>query len=380
MSHTHLSDSADGGFPRWTGLAALPALAMSLAMCATNEDAPVPEPTQTPTSEARSELVDVESLCAPSGFERIEVFATHAEAAPQQDTLGEVRPPVRMPQGARYTPWTSGRALAATDEWLLVADSDNGDLVLIQRATLGVRSKVKFGGRPEQVVVGPDGIAWVTLRHGGAVLRVDPDGLEGARPDEAVVEVLRGTEPYGVALDRTGAVVYVTLAGDDFLVALDSATGAELARIPTRRRPRSIAVSDFGLVVVHQDGDPMIVSLDADGLPLSGEVRSATLRVRNPWQAVTPDLFVPDGFTHHAGRSLSATVDPSTGDVLLAHIVIVPGNFSSLFEAMVDQAQTPEGFDIPSAGYGGVGALVNFDVPFRPVESTIPWWAPSWHR
>ena len=52
-----------------------------------------------------------------------------------------------------YKPWASSRAIATRGDDLLVVDSDNGNLVVMDQETLVVTATVPMGTRPEHVLV-----------------------------------------------------------------------------------------------------------------------------------------------------------------------------------------------------------------------------------
>ncbi len=278
--------------------------------------------------------------------------------------------------------WTSGHGLAATDAFLFVVDRDNGALVRMDRATLAIDKTLPVGARPEQVVVGPDGSAFVTVRGAGEVVRVGPDFTVAAR-------VAVGLEPFGIALAIDAKTAYVTMSTAAEVVALDTTTLAELDRIRTLDVPRGIAVSpNKWLAVVHQQADVANIPLDDQGLMLNELALPAVLRQASPADHMT-------GARIHAltsTRALAAAVSPETGGVFVAHVMAAPGNEADFLAGATMVVNTgPDGAPMPPSeadmvpangspagssggvpsdgGYGSTSSVgATFNIPTRPVE------------
>ena len=266
--------------------------------------------------------------------------------------------------------WTSGHGLAVDGGRLLVVDRDNGDLVAMDRASLAVTARVAVGGRPEQVVVGPDGAALVTVRRSGEVVRVDAQLNVTARAKV-------GAEAYGVALGVDGHTAYVTLPLEAELVVLDAATLTELDRVATDDLPRGVAVSPAGwALVVHQNLPAATFPLDQDGLIGADAVKPLALRMGNPFDLVTGERL---GNLHQL-RALAAAINPETGGGLIAHVQAAPGTEFD-FEMRARNAITgvdgapmpPDAGGDSGGGYGSSpgGSGASFDVPTRPIEVSV---------
>ncbi|MDP6946476.1 MAG: beta-propeller fold lactonase family protein, partial [Myxococcota bacterium] len=236
-------------------------------------------------------------------------------------------------------------------------------------------------------MVGPQGDAWVSLRHGGSVVRIAAD------TNTVDLEVEVGTEPYGLALSPDGSRLYVTIAGEDQLVVLDAVTGEEVDKAATLAHPRSVVFSDRQVVVVaHLDAGAREFPIDDDGTVASFNLNFA-YRVGNPWQAVNDhstmivsELDFETGVqSHFAGRGVAITTDPEHGDVYLAHNQVAPGTPERLivaavqagFELLVDDPDSPHhdgktsNGGTPNGGGYGSGSVTDFNTPFRPVEPSI---------
>jgi len=286
-------------------------------------------------------------------------------------------------------PWRSGRAIAASPEELFVVDTANGMLVVLDPSDLTVLRSTLFGAttRPEQVVVGPEGDAWVTLRHGRSVAHV-PAGAE-----EADLTIDVGVEPYGLALSPDGSRLYVTVAGEDELAVLDGVTGERLSQAQTAPHPRGVVFTDREtVVVVHQDAGVLEYAIASDGT-LGSVVQEQDVRVGNPWQIASMDSLAQELFgleeapsSHFGTRAVAVATDPERGDVYVAHVQVAPGTveqllFTSLngLNSQMPNAEPSDGDsagEAPEPGVGGgsaygMGAATRFNTPFRPVEPSI---------
>ncbi len=148
---------------------------------------------------------------------------------------------------AAIGPWTSGSAMAVSDTEIVVADEDNGAVVFMSRITGEVARTVELGGRPSELVLGPDGDVWVTLRSAGQVARIKAGGHEASH-----VETV-GLEPTGLALSVDGSVLVVALWGEDTALALEPDTLRVLDTTPVGARPRTVSINSESVVTVAGD-------------------------------------------------------------------------------------------------------------------------------
>ena len=292
---------------------------------------------------------------------------------PAANTAGDVTPvfPSIYPEApalleATAPAWTSGHAIAATDDEVFVVDRDNGALVLLDRGTLDVVRSIPVGARPEQIVVGPTGEAWVTVRRSHLLVRVSPGA---SAPD---LEVALAGEPLGIAMSDAGDRLFVGLFGARELVVLDATTGDSLDGAPVSGLPRGLAVLGDRVIVTRQTQGPETYRLLGGELgaidPAVGE-----LRVGTPADVA----FDPARLAGlHATRVVAVAPDPSGDRSYVAHIQAQPGQPDALLE-LVEPA---EGSDTASGGgYGAPSEPVNvlatgpfdFSPPARPVEPMI---------
>jgi hypothetical protein len=113
------------------------------------------------------------STARPDFFDPNAAGMEESQVLPAVDTALEAPAPLTE---AAPPAWLSGRALASSATELFVVDRANGTLDILDREQLTEQVTIALGTTPEQLVVGPDGTAWITVRGAGHVARVDPEG------------------------------------------------------------------------------------------------------------------------------------------------------------------------------------------------------------
>jgi YVTN family beta-propeller protein len=252
--------------------------------------------------------------------------------------------------------WLSGHPIVADEDHIYVADRDNGALKILDADTLEVLRAVPVGGYPEQLVVDPNGSAWVVCRDDGHVARVPADA---ALPD---LTVIVGTEPIGIALSVDGSRAYISVRGSQEIVVLDTLDGSELQRTAGGARMRSIAVSPKGwLGLVLENAGIQRIKLNDDG-SLDQESTLPTRRLRLGLPSEASMGFVARGTSLHGSRAVGATLHPGTGAMLVPHTQSAPG-------ASTDGNMPATGTD----SYGGASSVDNraFAVASRPVDTVV---------
>ncbi len=201
-------------------------------------------------------------------------------------------------------PWRSGRALAVHGDELFVVSTDTDQLIVMDRITGFVTRVVEVGARPEQVVVGPDGTAFVSVRYANTVVRVPP----GAR-DVSRAEIV-GTEPYGLALNDTADRLFVSLSGEARLVALAASDLSTQQSWKVTGRPRGIAFSDSRVWITDQFG----------GLSrfIDHTAASKTYKLRSATPVGLWGLGEKSG-DRRVGMVLATTPHPSNNEIYAAH-------------------------------------------------------------
>jgi YVTN family beta-propeller protein len=294
-------------------------------------------------------------------------------------------PAVPRPQANLPLPaWTAGKAIQMWGKTLLVADTDNGALVRLDKQTLQVTSIVGVGSRPEQLVVNAQGTAFVPSRDGGTVAVVPWSA------DKPTAWFKPGIEPYGVALSADGQVLYVSLAGEGAVVRLDAATGKELDRAVTGLRPKALAVHPSGNVFVTL-GTGAVTVLQPSHFKVATlgplqPVASVNLRTANPVPVCQGEATQKVRIAH---RAVSLTIDPDTGNVLIPHTLIASGSGPEVLASVgIKPPEKPQEFvTVCSGGYGSTCSQVPkppppgeppcSGTPLRPYELSVSKLSPS---
>ena len=266
------------------------------------------------------------------------------------------QPLAPLPTVPRFgTAWSSSSTVAVWGPDVLTLDEAAGDLVVLSATTLGELRRVHVGKAPAQLLIGPDGAAYVSLRGDAAVARV-------AAGSTTAVTIPIGVEPLGLALTDAGDRLFVAVAGERRVAVVTANTGATLPAqgFAVPGRPRSVTVVDLGgtlrIVVGLQNGPAFVRHVAALGDGRAGlHNREQPLRTRNPGHAAA-DGQVPLA----SWRVLSGAVQPATGLVLLPHVLAFSG----------DQAASD---DAPAGGgeYAMAPAASCSGTPIRPLEPTV---------
>ena len=316
--------------------------------------------------------------------------------APDFDQLAPtlLTTPPRAPRPATQLAlptWLAGKPLALHGPVLFVVDTDNGKLVRLDRQTLQVTSALPVGGRPEHVVVGPDGTAFVASRDAGTVVRVP----WGAAKADATWPV--GKEPWGLALSADAKLLYVALAGEGALVRLNTVTGVELARASVGERPKAVALLPptasipLGQAVVVA-GTDSIARIDLGQLkPKLPDVQApvasmVSLRTANPVPACNGEATKK---VRAANRATALALEPETGGVYVVHTLVASGSAQEVLLAVgIKPPEKPQQFVVKcSGGYGSTcskvpvppppGEPACVGVPVRPYEVSVSWIGPD---
>ncbi|MFT7624932.1 MAG: DNA-binding beta-propeller fold protein YncE [Myxococcota bacterium] len=276
-------------------------------------------------------------------------------------------PAAPQPLAAEAAPaWSSGRALALNDGLLYAVDSANEDLVVLDVTTEMVVRRINldsFG--PQQVAVGPDGTAFVTLRYGYSVARIAPGSATATTQ-------LVGAEPIGIALSPDAAHVFVTVAGEDALVVLDAVTLQQEARVNTIVRPRTVALDAAGnsLVVAGQDRVAERFSVQyVGGLVQLNSEFPMMLRTTSPADAM---LHFARPQAVQANRARGSVALPGSNSMLVVHEQAMTGTEADSLAGAFAEVFPEEGPE-SSGGYGGGGGSKFSDAPhiLRPLECSV---------
>lgn len=233
------------------------------------------------------------------------------------------------------SPVSGAIAVTRDNEHILIADEDRDQLLVLDRVSKAIQSRVSVGDAPGHVVELSNGTAAVTTRYGNSLVVVDVAG-------GAVLQTIAvGSEPYGLTELADGRVA-VVLAGEAAVALVDVDAGVVTKKTQlTDPDPRAIAVVGDTLYVTHMATGAF------SKLPIDGDVPTRL-------DVSTRNDFGPRVIPEHL-RSL--TVDQDTGSILVAHS---QAN-SETVRSPIDEPGLPEGGEC--SGYGGCPATLGAVVP-----------------
>lgn len=167
-----------------------------------------------------------------------------------------VRVPGVLIPYARYQsvlfPATSGRsgkssslAYDAARKRIWLANADNHTVTAVDAATWQVIWEKPVGGNPRSLALDADGRIWA-VNQDDATLSV-LDGKDGS--PLATLALPYASRPYGLALDPSGRIGYLTLEATGRLLKLDLEKRAILDSLAICPSPRAVAVSRDGAMV-----------------------------------------------------------------------------------------------------------------------------------
>jgi hypothetical protein len=145
----------------------------------------------------------------------------------------------------RARPISGGSLFVTRDGTRAVAaDPDRDEIYVVELASHAVRIVATASGdEPNRAIAGPDGVAFVAARAGGAVLAVDLATL-------AVTRAKVCGAPRGLAYDRSRAVLHVA-CGSGSLVTLDATTLAVMSVVDLGSDLRDVLVRGDELLVTR---------------------------------------------------------------------------------------------------------------------------------
>lgn len=259
-------------------------------------------------------------------------------------------------------------ATSADDARLYIADEDNDELLVFDTASEKVASRVKIGRWPEKVVVGAEGLVYVSNRHARSVSVVDPvAGVEVAR---IAVEA----EPTGLALAPDGRTLLVANTTSRSLSVVDVASRRVVRRIETPADPSGVTVTADGRAYVTHARSGSVSIVDYQGGAVRGEL-SLSLdpeltfgEKRLPGSPVepvaTPDgrLFVP----HTQSKEDTIPTDGASDGYVSGSPVPVVATALVEIDTAEDRVVVPaaagkdcfECDSMPGRGFGGGEAFV----------------------
>jgi YVTN family beta-propeller protein len=190
--------------------------------------------------------------------------------------------PVQPRRAFAFRPWLTGASVAvdAASGDVFVADTENDAISVSDAEGKKLLRTIDVGRAPEQVIVAPDGRAFVTVRNTGEVVSI----AAGASTVEKRVHI--GVEPFGLALSADGKTLYASVVRSSEIVALDAASLQQKWRVGVDSEPRALAAAVDGdkLFVSHLIGRSVsVVDLGSAAhvvrrIPLAGAQQSSLQR------------------------------------------------------------------------------------------------------
>lgn len=322
--------------------------------------------------------------CPKDCTEKITVSADF-DKVPSTVATDKPRAPRGLTKAPQHPSYTSS-TMAVGGKWLYVVDRDNGTLVLMDRVTLAVAHTLKVGGRPQNVLVGPNGNVWVSVRDDDIIWMLKPTAttLVGA------VKWSVGVEPMGMALVPGGKMLLVTLFGEAAVIGLDTTSGAIVARANVKPLPRSVAVGVSGKAAVsHGSGQISAIDLklmQAGNVLIPAKVGASftTLRHANPMKVCRGIVLVAK---RTPNRNLSIALHPETGVMLMPHMLVNGGSPEDVLASagVKPKVKKPKPKKVTVCSSGGYGSTCKtvmvtsgpnppppcISVPVRPYEVSI---------
>ncbi|MEZ4267848.1 MAG: c-type cytochrome [Myxococcota bacterium] len=258
-----------------------------------------------------------------------------------------------------WQPWTRGGRIAVQGDRIFVADTDNGDVAVLNRKSGVIERSIAVGARPVQVVVAPSGRVMATVSGSGEVVEIDSDS--GAIVARRIV----GTEAFGLALTPDADSLLVTDRAGGRVVSLDAvgALGTPTLVAEGLDFPRGLAIAPNGRVTVVTRGASISQFKYVAGK--TDATRGVSLRVSTPYEA---EFLQGRSVLAAAGQAVAAAVQPESGAALVLHTQRLPGNEELVAKAVKDAL---EAF-VPQAYYGPPpGWLPSHQHLARAIESGI---------
>lgn len=205
-----------------------------------------------------------------------------------------------------YVGSSGSLALAPGDKVAFAADADNHALIVIDLDAGVVAATVPVGKRPEFVIAGRNGEAFVSNRGSRTVSVVRRDDLGWRVAGEAHV----GAEPTGLALSPDGALLAVANSTSGTVSFVDTATLGIAGEVTVGGTPRTLTFREGGkeLYVAGYHGTVSVVSIEEQSVAGTISLHVAP----RPTFSGTPDERMPSHVT-------SMTLSPDGKRAYLVH-------------------------------------------------------------
>jgi YVTN family beta-propeller protein len=132
-------------------------------------------------------------------------------------------------------------AVTPDDRYILVTNWCSFDLSVIDRATFKEVRRIPLGTDPRGIAVNRSStVAYIAVMGSRDIARLDLGNFTLSWFRDV------GLSPRHVVLDPSGRYLYATLNGDNRVVKVDTTTGVVVTRVDTGSQPRSMAISSDG--------------------------------------------------------------------------------------------------------------------------------------
>lgn len=186
---------------------------------------------------------------------------------------------VSLTSGAPVGP--RGIVVTPDDARLFVANSDQGVVTVIERASGSLVKSIPVGNLPFGLAINAQGTkVVVTNTNSGTVNVID------VQTATSLGTINVGAQPYGVAISPDGKTAYVASFGTDRLAVVDLDTMSVLTTIPVGIGPFGVALTPSGAWAYVSDNVNQVSVVD---LSLPATVASITVGLHPQGLAVTPD-------------------------------------------------------------------------------------------
>jgi YVTN family beta-propeller protein len=164
-------------------------------------------------------------------------------------------------------------AISNDDTRVLMVNPEKDSVSLFDTTTDTRIAEIATGGEPSSVVWHPnDDTAFVANRADATVVKIT--GLKGNAPT-AGTPLPVGSEPAGLALSPTGAILYVAESAEGRVAVVNTTSMTEVAAIDAPKNPRALAVTNDGDL---DDTDELIIVPEFFGEAGPGEEATDTSR------------------------------------------------------------------------------------------------------
>ncbi len=230
-----------------------------------------------------------------------------------------------------HKPYLTGSTIALLpgEKRLIIADTDNGAVVVVDAETRVVHHTIAVGRRPERLVVAPSGLVYVTNRASRTVSVVDPKrGIE-------LRSVTAGVEPVGIALTADAKTLLVTSSATSELLGFHAQSLSLRFRIALDQ-PWPVAVA------AHPDGKRAFVS----------HMQGNTVNVIDvERQKAVSTLTLPEQDTGLPGRLTGRFMTKRTANLAQA-LTVSPGGTRLFVSHTMVNTGAARGIGVGSGGYG----------------------------